>query len=230
MRASSPTAASRLSSPDLRARGLPAPGVPERSASTPARLRPSARAPAVHPGTSTPVRLNVGCGPDPPDGWLNADRQPGPRVDLCGDIRDGLALADDAVDCIAAIHCLQDLPWDAIAGALREMRRVLKPGGVLRVAVPDLDRAIDAYRRGDAGYFFVPDVDARSVGAKLVTQIIWYGSVRTPFTFDFAREWLENAGFRDVARCAFGETRHGDAGIVALDNRERESLFVEALK
>jgi predicted SAM-dependent methyltransferase len=188
------------------------------------------RATVPERSVSPPVRLNLGCGPRPAPGWLNADRQPAEGIDLCGDIRDGLALADDAVDCIAAIHFLQDLPWDAIGGALREMRRVLKPGGVLRIAVPDLDRAIDAYRRGDAGYFFVPDADARAVGAKLVTQIIWYGSVRTPFTFDFAREWLADAGFRDVARCAYRETLHGDAAIVALDNRERESLFVEARK
>ena len=191
-----------------RARSLPPSGVPERTAS--------------------PLRLNLGCGPHPAPGWLNADRQLAEGVELCGDIRDGLALADDAVDCIAAIHFLQDLPWDAIASALREMRRVLKPGGVLRVAVPDLDRAIDAYRRGDGDYFFVPDADACAVGAKLVTQIVWYGSVRTPFTFDFARERLEDAGFRDVARCAYRETRHGDPAIVELDNRERETLFVEA--
>ena len=176
------------------------------------------------------TRLNVGCGPHPAAGWVNADRQPAEGIDICGDIRDGLALANDAVDCIAAIHFLQDLPWDSLAGALREMHRVLKPGGVLRLGLPDLDRAIDAYRRGDAGYFFVPDADARAIGAKLVTQIIWYGSVHTPFTFDFAREWLERAGFREIARCAFRETRHGDARLVELDNRERESFFVEALK
>ncbi|HUP06438.1 MAG TPA: methyltransferase domain-containing protein [Caldimonas sp.] len=179
---------------------------------------------------SPPIRLNLGCGPHPVPGWLNADRQPADGVDLCGDIRAGLALADDAVDCVVAIHFLQDLAWDAIDPALREMRRVLRPGGMLRLAVPDLDRAIDAYRRGEGGYFFVPDADARSVGAKLVTQIIWYGSVRTPFTWDFAHEWLQGAGFREVARCAYRETRHGDAAIIALDNRERESLFIEALK
>jgi predicted SAM-dependent methyltransferase len=174
------------------------------------------------------VRLNWGCGPQPAPGWINADIRAYEGVDLSGDIRDGLELDDHTVDYAVAIHVLQDLPWPDIPGALQELRRVLKPGAVLRLALPDLDRAIDAYRRGDAAYFHVPDTDARAIGAKLVTQIIWYGSVRTPFTFDFAEELLRAAGFADVTRCAFRQTASPFADIVALDNRERESLFVEA--
>lgn len=179
---------------------------------------------------TTPLRLNLGCGPVPAPGWLNCDVRQYDGLDYRGDLRIGLPIDSDALDAVVAIHVFQDLEWDEIQGALREVRRVLKPDGVLRLALPDLDRAIDAYRSGDAGYFYVPDEDARSIGAKLVTQAIWYGSVRTPFTFDFAEESLANAGFRDPVRCAYRETRYGDAGLVELDNRERESLFVEALK
>jgi predicted SAM-dependent methyltransferase len=174
------------------------------------------------------ARLNWGCGPHPVPGWINVDRLPYEGVEIQRDILDGLPLADAGLDYAVGIHTLQDLAWPDIPRALCELRRVLRPSGVLRLALPDLDRAIDAYRRGDAAYFYVPDEDARSIGAKLVTQIIWYGSVRTPFTFDYARDVLEQAAFREVRRCAFRETKSLHAGIVALDNRERESLFVEA--
>jgi SAM-dependent methyltransferase len=176
------------------------------------------------------ARLNWGCGPYPASGWINADRLAGPGVDLTGDIRDGLPLPSGGLDCVVAIHALQDLPYLDVVPALRELRRVLKPGGVLRLAVPDLDRAIRAYLGGDRAYFYIPDADAATVGGKLVAQIIWYGSVRTPFTYDALAELLERAAFRDIRRCAFRQTVHGDAEIVALDNRERESLFVEALR
>jgi SAM-dependent methyltransferase len=174
------------------------------------------------------TRLNLGCGPKAAPGWLNCDVAALAGVDLRSDLRAGLPLAQASVDCIAGIHLLQDLEWPRIAPALRELHRVLKPGGVLRLAVPDLDKAIHAYLAGDGRYFYVPDADARSVGAKLVTQITWYGSARTPFTFGALEEWLLAAGFARVERMSFGQSAR--QGLAALDNRERESLFVEAWK
>lgn len=175
-------------------------------------------------------RLNLGCGPQVIPGWINADRRPATGVEAWGDFRDGLPLADASIDYAVAMHLLQDLAWCDIPPLLAEVRRVLKPGGILRIGVPDLDRAIDAYRRGDAAYFHIPDRDAASLGAKLVTQIIWYGSVRTPFTWDYADEVLRAAGYARVVRCDYGRTASGCPDLAALDNRERESLYVEATR
>lgn len=163
-------------------------------------------------------------------GWINADRRSAPGIDVYGDFRDGLPLADGSIDYAVAMHFFQDLAWGDLPLLLAEVRRVLKPGGVLRLGVPDLDRAIDAYRRGDAGYFHVPDRDAASLGAKLVTQIIWYGSVRTPFTWDYADEVLRAAGYARVVRCEYGRSASRWTDIAMLDNRERESLYVEATR
>jgi hypothetical protein len=178
----------------------------------------------------SPVRLNLGCGPNPVAGWINVDLRREPGVQLSCDLRKGLALATECADYAVGMHVLQDLAWAEIPAALAEMYRVLKPRGVLRLGLPDLDRAIDAYRRKDAAYFYVSDAHVLSLGGKLVTQIVWYGSVRTPFTFDFARELLTKAGFTAVVACAFQRTESAHGEIVGLDNRPRETLFVEATK
>jgi hypothetical protein len=107
---------------------------------------------------------------------------------------------------------------------------VLKPGGVLRLCLPDLLKGIDAYRRGDRDYFLIPDDDARSLGAKLITQLIWYGYSRTLFTSEFIEEILIKAGYRSVVHCKYMQTASPFKEIVELDNREPESLYVEATK
>ena len=178
----------------------------------------------------TVTRLNWACGPRPASGWVNSDRIAAAGIDLRCDIRDGLPAPDGHFDYAVSIHGLQDLPYPDITPALCELRRVLRPDGVLRLALPDLDRSIQAYLRGDARYFYIPDDDARRPGAKLVVQAVWYGATRTPFTWDLIEELCEKAGYARVVRCAFRQTRSPHGGIVELDNRERESLFVEAVK
>ena len=175
-------------------------------------------------------RLNWGCGEWTEHGWINSDVKPGPAIDVVADIRVGLPLEPDSLDYIVAIHSLPEIPFTEIVPTLTELRRVLKPGGVLRLALPDLDKGIAAYQRRDTDYFKVPDDDARSVGAKFVTQMVWYGYSRSLFTYEFIEEQLQKAGFASVANCAFKQTASPYPEIVELDNRERESLFVEAVK
>jgi hypothetical protein len=127
------------------------------------------------------------------------------------------------------MHFFQDLPYLDIVPAFAEVRRLLKRGGVLRVGVPDLERAIEAFLHDDRAYFYVPDSEASSAGAKLIAQIIWYGSVRTPFTWDFATEVSAKACFHGIRRASFRTTTTHHEKIVELDNRQRETLFFEAV-
>jgi len=176
------------------------------------------------------TRLNWGCGGHTLPGWINADVKDEPHVDLPCDILKGLPLADASVDYAVSIHALPEIHFNDQVPALRELLRVLKPGGVLRLALPDLIRGVRAYERGDRDYFLIPDEDARSLGAKLITQLIWYGYSRTLFTTEFACELLEKAGFVDVVECGYRRTRSRFPEIIALDNREPETLFVEGTR
>jgi predicted SAM-dependent methyltransferase len=175
-------------------------------------------------------RLNWGCGPRGAAGWFNSDRRPGDGIDHVGDIRDGLPLPSDSLRYAVTIHGLQDLRVVDVVPALCELRRVLRPGGVLRVAVPDLERAIRAYLDNDRTYFYIQDDEAASIGGKLSYQMTWYGTVRCLFTYDFLEELLTRAGFREVRRCTYRRTGSAYPAIVELDNRPRETLFVEAMK
>lgn len=181
-------------------------------------------------GEATVRRLNWGCGKHPRPGWINSDTADWFGVDYVVDILEGLPIESDSIDYTVSIHALPEIHYDDLLPALYELRRVLKPGGTLRLCLPDIDKGISAYQRGDRDYFLVPDEDAKSIAAKFVVQTIWYGHTRTPFNHDFIEELLLKAGFAHVHRCAFEQTASPFPEIVTLDNRERESLFVEAVK
>jgi predicted SAM-dependent methyltransferase len=175
-------------------------------------------------------RLNWGCNTDTRPGWINSDMKEGPGIDITCDIREGLPIDTDSLDYVVSIHALPEVPYPDLVPTLLELRRVLKPGGVLRLGLPDLDKGIRAYLDGDRDYFLVPDEDARSVGAKFIVQMTWYGYSRSLFTYDYVAELLAKAGYSHVSRCEFLQTHSPYPQIVELDNRKHESLFVEARK
>jgi SAM-dependent methyltransferase len=176
------------------------------------------------------TRLNWGCGQHPEPGWVNSDLKEGPGIDISCDIRGGIPLDDGSFDYIVSIHALPMISYPDLVPVLQELRRLLKPGGVLRLSLPDVRRGIRAFLDGDREYFMVPDEDVRSLGGKFVVHMLWYGYSVTMFTDDFIEELLEKARFSRVTHCRFRRTASRWPDIVDLDNRENESLFVEAVK
>ncbi len=173
-------------------------------------------------------RLNWGCGSHVAPGWINSDIKDGAGVDLVADVRHGLPLATGSMDYAVSIHALPELPYPEQVPALEELRRVLKPTGVLRVGLPDLRKGIDAYLSGNESYFQVDEEAARTPGGRFIVHMLWYGYSRTLFTADFVGELLERAGFTNVRECPFQVTASQFEEITSLDNRREESLFVEA--
>jgi ubiquinone/menaquinone biosynthesis C-methylase UbiE len=161
---------------------------------------------------------------------MNSDIKEGPGIDFPCDIRNGLPLDSDSIDYAVSIHALQELAFPDLLPALAELRRVVRPGGVLRLCLPDMLKGVAAYEREDHSYFVVPDEDALTIGGKLAVQLTWYGYSRSLFTPDFVEELLVKAGFRSVEHAAFGQTSSPYPGIIELDNREAESLFIEGTK
>jgi SAM-dependent methyltransferase len=182
------------------------------------------------PGSPRRVqRLNWGYGRDAPSGWINADRTARPGVDVVVDVSEGLPIESGTIDYAVSVYTLQELAYPELAPALAELHRVLRPGGTLRVVLPDLDAAVRAYMEQDDDLFLAPD-PVTSRGGRFIAHILESGRSRTPFTFDFAEELLVGAGFVDVTRCASGETASGFQEIVELDGRARDSMFIEATR
>jgi SAM-dependent methyltransferase len=90
-------------------------------------------------------RLNLGCGARRHPEWTNVDLVPaGPDVIAC-DLRQPLPFAAGSFAAVYAAHVLEHLAPVEATRLLTEARRLLAPGGVVRIVVPDLEGIARAY-------------------------------------------------------------------------------------
>ncbi len=83
------------------------------------------------------IRLNLGAGDVPRDGWINIDRRDRPGVDIVRDVLRGLPFSDDTVDEIYSENFIEHLPQVEIIWFFNEMWRVLKPGCGMTHLLPE---------------------------------------------------------------------------------------------
>jgi SAM-dependent methyltransferase len=137
------------------------------------------------------------------------------------DLSFGIPVADGVADYAYSSHFLEHMPRRQAEHLLNEMHRVLKVGGVARIAVPDLEYAVGLYAAGQKEkmlnqYFFI-DVDES-----------YYARHKYMYDFQMLKDALIRAGFREVRRCSFAEGEVPDIDV--LDRYPEDSLFVEAKK
>jgi len=88
-----------------------------------------------------PSKLNLGSGSSPLAGYHNLDIKTHDQIYP-------LPADDGAVDEVRASHVLEHFPHGQVADVVKEWARVLKPGGLLKIAVPDFDWIVKAYSNG----------------------------------------------------------------------------------
>lgn len=91
---------------------------------------------------------NFGCGTTFHAAWDNYDHRPSSPGVRPLDLRRPLPLADGVYEAVYSSHTLEHLPRNEVPRILSEFRRVLKPGGILRIVVPDLELMARTYLRG----------------------------------------------------------------------------------
>lgn len=103
--------------------------------------------------------LNLGCGSRFHPDWVNVNfTSTGPGV-IAANLNEGVPFADSSFDVVYHSHLLEHFPKSDAPMFLRECYRVLRPGGVIRVAVPDLAamarkylEALEHARAGEDGW------------------------------------------------------------------------------
>lgn len=174
---------------------------------------------------------HFGCGPIYMDGWINIDIDKSHKTDICADLLQTY-FNENYFDVIFSTHCFEHLayPIDAVE-CLNRFYRWLKPNGILRLAVPDLDIAINAYvNGGDLRFLYSEDFKAyyhKDTKGERLNFFVKAWEHQHCYDFETMQLLLQDAGFKNIEKKEANQTSipnfEGDRFI-------SESLYVEAIK
>ena len=138
------------------------------------------------------TKLNLGCNTRILKGYTNIDFTAYPGVDIVSDVSKLPMIKDESVDVVRASHILEHFRvWDT-QRVLKEWYRVLKPGGLLYLSVPDWERAIEIYMKGglcDWLLYFMYG-DQKDEGSYHYTN----------FDMEKLTREIKSAGFKEISR------------------------------
>ena len=148
----------------------------------------------MNPGDVT--WLHLGCGNIRLPGFCNVDILATHAVDVVSDISKLDNFANDSIELIYACHVLEHFSHDDAVRVLTRWFEVLKPGGMLRVSVPDIDRIVRIYVK-NWQHFQTPG-NSPWIGLLYGGQGDLYDFHKTGFNFCWMTHLLEEIGFTDI--------------------------------
>jgi predicted SAM-dependent methyltransferase len=185
--------------------------------------------------------VNIGAGAKGKPGWVNIDMVKAPSINCLYDCRKRLPFPDGSVRGIFCEHFLEHLDYSEEAPHfLHECLRVLQPGGVLRIIVPDAEKYLHAYtapgweelaalrplEEGNTDHYYKCRYRTKMELINLVFRQGHHHKYAYDFeTLDFL---LHRYGFAYVIRQEFGQTLLPGLGIDSIE-RATESLYIEAV-
>lgn len=176
-----------------------------------------------------PYQLHIGCGEVRLPGWINMDSDPKVSgVEVVWDFRNGIPFPSRSCALIYNEHFLEHLPVEQGVDFLREARRVLQPGGVLRIAMPSLDVLLEKATSADwrdQDWLRWPGHEFIVTRAQMVNIAFrWWGH-----EWIYDREELERrlreAGFSELVFCLRSQSEH--KALRDLETREDSLLICE---
>lgn len=160
-------------------------------------------------------KLHVGAGPALLEGWLNTDLAPASPCVAYLDVTKPFPIPDASFDYVFSEHMIEHIRWSEGLFMLAECRRVLRPGGRLRVATPDLEMFLRLYGNEDeprSGRYVRWVTDRYLAGPPayrasfVINNLFRSWGHQFLYDGDLLAMALANAGFTRVRRCRPGES------------------------
>lgn len=146
------------------------------------------------------MKLHLGCGKRYIPGFIHIDAIGYSHVDHVATIDNLFFIEDSTVGLIYNCHVLEHFKRQNLDNVLREWHRVLRPGGILRISVPDFSQLCEIYNKyGDL---------EQIIGPLFGRQDFFYNIHYNVFDFSTLRKKLLDNGFTNIQRYDWRNTEH----------------------
>jgi SAM-dependent methyltransferase len=176
------------------------------------------------------MKLHLGCGNKIIDGFINIDFRENDGVDIVADLVNLTNFGDNSIELIYCSHVLEHFGRLEYKSILKKWYDLLIPGGILRLAVPDMEMVIEHYNENK-------DLEK-------LRGLIWGGQNYEKnihycgWDFNTLKKDLTEVGFTNVYRYDWRQTEHSnidDYSQCYLPHMDKEngklmSLNVESVK
>ncbi len=149
------------------------------------------------------LKLHLGCGPRNIPGFIHVDIIDAPHIDYRSSVDNLCDFSDGSVDLIYASHVLEHFGRHEVEAVLKGWYRVLVPGGMARIAVPDFAAVVALY--GQEG---LKDGLSGLVGLVCGGQRNQYDFHKIIFDESYLSFLLRKVGFQDIRRWDWRTTEH----------------------
>ena len=176
------------------------------------------------------AKVHLGCGPVHLEGWVNVDIDPAVRPDVRVDLRLGFPAPPSSVAFIYSEHVFEHLTLEDGLRLFADCRLALVPGGVMRIAMPDLRYIVDRYLGNWKEQAWLEDSAYEAIDRPARMLNFALRSWEHLYVYDLADLTLRlnNSGFTNVEPRELGQSPHPE--LRGLERRPDSLLIVEATK
>lgn len=174
------------------------------------------------------MKINIGSGHKKFNGWINIDQDSKVAPELLMDVTKEFNYPENSLDFVYNEHFIEHISFEDATNLCSKIYTSLKPGGVLRIATPDLDYLCEKYLNNWKDQDWLQNRPEISNRCLMLNNVFYNWGHRFLYNEQQLSNLFVNCKFTIFTRCEFGQSNYEE--LRNLETRLDSKLIMEAKK